>query len=202
MADMLATPADLASLLQQDVDTATATLVLEASTAAVQAACGPIPQRLIQVLGDTLTVLGTTESWLDLPQRPVTAVTSVTLDGQLLTAVTAGGSATGYRLIGNRLWRTAGWQTYCGEPSTAVIECDHGYPAGHQRLQLAKGAVLSISKAMYANPSGVASEAIDDYRVSFARAEAEAAATLDAAPFLGRSLRKQYGPRADLARLG
>ena len=46
MADMLATPEDLAALLQQDVDRATATLLIESATALVQATVG---QRIVRV---------------------------------------------------------------------------------------------------------------------------------------------------------
>ena len=135
MADQLVTPEDLASFLQQDLDLATATLLIEAATAVVQEAAGG--QRILQVAGDTATLIGTTDSKLDLPQIPVTAVTSVTLDGTALTAGSAGGVTSTYRRIGSKLWRTDGWQTYIGEPSTVVVVYTHGYPAAHQRLQRA-----------------------------------------------------------------
>lgn len=200
MADQLATPEDLASLLQQDLDASTANLVLDAATASVQAAAGN--QRILQVVGDTANLTGLTDSWLDLPQIPVTAVASVTLDGATLTAGSAGDPATTYRLRGNRLWRGYGWQTYVGEPSDVVVVNTHGYAAGSQDLQLARGATLSIAKGMYANPAGVAREQIDDYAVSYARAAGEAADLIEAAPGLRAALRRKYGRRIGLARLG
>lgn len=202
MADQLITPTELAGHLQQDLDTATATLVIEAATAAVQGACGRIPQRLILVAGDTFDLAGFTSSYLRLPQRPVVSVASVVLDGVTLTAGSPGSLTSTYRLVGDQLWRTDGWQTYVGEPSHVTGVYTHGYAPGDQRLELARGAVVAICKAMYTNPGGVASEKIDDYAVSYAKASAEAQGQLDASPFLGAALRKQYGAAADLVRLG
>lgn len=197
MADQLCTPADLASAIQQDLDASTATLWVEVGTAVVQEAAG---QRIVQVVGDTFELTGTTDSWLDLPQIPVTAVTSVTLDGGVLSAGSPGGSREAYRLKGNRLWRGCGWQTYCGEPSDVIVVCTHGYAAGAQELQLARGAVIGLAQAAYSNPAGgaVAREQIDDYAVAY---EAMAAA-LEASPYLKAALRRQYGRRAGLVRIG
>jgi hypothetical protein len=196
LADQLATLADLANALQMelaDLDSGVGTLLLECATAVVQEATGG--QRIIQVAGDTATLIGTTDSWLDLPQIPVTAVASATLDG---TALTVGIEATNFKHRGNRLWRTDGWQTYVGQPSDVVVVYTHGYAAASQDLQLARAAVLSLAKAGYANPSGVASESIDDYNVSFQAMSAQ----METAPHLKGALRRKYGRRAGLVRLG
>ncbi|HEY9411128.1 MAG TPA: hypothetical protein VIP77_16230 [Jiangellaceae bacterium] len=197
MVDQLCTPADLASALQQDLDASTATLWVEVGTAVVQEAAG---QRIVQVVGDTVELSGTTDSWLDLPQIPAAAVTSVTLDGATLLAGSPGGGGKSYRRKGNRLWRGCGWQTYCGEPSDVVVVYTHGYAAGAQELQLARGAVIGLAQAAYSNPAGgaVAREQIDDYAVAY---EAMAAA-LEASPHLKAALRRQYGRRAGLVRIG
>lgn len=200
MADQLATPEELASLLQQDLDASTANLVLNVATASVQEAAGN--QRILQVIGDTANLTGLTDSWLDLPQIPVTVVTSVTLDGEVLTAGSPGDAGSTYRLRGSRLWRGCGWQTYVGEPSDVVVVNTHGYATGSQGLELARGATLSIAKGMYANPSGVAREQIDDYAVSYAKAAGEAAELMEAAPGLRAALRRKYGRRAGLVRIG
>lgn len=192
MADQLCTPLDLAAALQQDLDASTANLWIEVATAVVQAATG---QRILEVEDDEITLLGDTQSWLDLPQRPVTEVTSVELDGETVTAGTATGT---YRRFGSRLWRDVGWAAYACEPSTVVVTYTHGYAAGAQELQLARGATIGIAKGGYTNPSGVAREAIDDYSVAY---EAVSAA-LDASPHLKAALRRQYGRRAGLVRIG
>lgn len=195
MADQLATPGDLASLVQHDVDTASATLGIEIGTAVVQAAADG--QRIVQVVGDTATVTGTTGQWLRLPQFPVTAVSSVTLDGVALTAGLPGSGALTYRLVADQLWRGCGWQTYCGEPSTVSLVYTHGYATGRQELQLGRGVALSLGRGLFENPSGVVREQIDDYAVAYAEAEA----ALAAQPSLISLLRKQYGRKAAMVRI-
>jgi hypothetical protein len=195
MADQLATPSDLASIVQHDVDTASATLAIEICTAVVQAAADG--QRIVLVTGEAATVTGTTGQWLRLPQFPVASVSSVTLDGVALTAGAPGSGGSTYRLVGDRLWRGCGWQTYCGEPSTVGFTYTHGYATGRQELQLGRGAVLSLGRGLFENPSGVVREQIDDYAVAYA----EAQAALDASPALKASLRKLYGPKARMVRI-
>lgn len=189
MADQLATPEDLAALLQMDLDLATATVVIEAATAVVQEAAGRPPQRLVLVENDEATLLGTTDSWLDLPQRPVTDVTSVTLDGGLITDHTR---------FGSRLWRSCGWAASACAPSTVQVVYSHGYPPGHQVLQLARSAVLSLARVTYANPTGQTSERLDDYAVAYAAV----AAAMEASPHLRAGIRRQYGRGAGLVRIG
>lgn len=193
MADQLATPESLASLLQMDLDASSANLVIEIATAVTQEAAGP--QRLVQVVGESITLLGTAESWLDLPERPVTAVTSVSVDGVAL----AEGVGTGmYKRFGSRLWRDIGWAARPGTPSTVDVVYTHGYPAGHQRLELARGATLSIARAPYVGTDGKIRESIDDYTYAYEACAAEMAAS----PNLRRALRRQYGQRAGLVRIG
>lgn len=215
MADMLATTGDLDSLLGLGgtIDTARATILIEMGTAVVQGAAGG--QRIVQVSGESITLLGTSDSWLDLPQIPVTTVTSVSQDG---TALTVG---TDYKVFGNRLWRQQGWQANVGwpidwtwsgwttvppstatglgqEPSSIAVVYTHGYAAGAQQLQLGRGTVLGMAASAYPNPSGVKSEKIDDYAVTYAQMEA---AVAEDTP-LGRALRRAYGRRGGLARIG
>lgn len=199
MADLLATVADLAAALGvsvADVNETAATVLLEAATAVVQEAAGG--QRILEVVGDTLLIPAPVGNWLELPQRPVTAVASVTLaDGTVLDEGTASGT---YRRIQNRLWRDIGWspESYpCYEPSEVTVVCTHGYPDGRQELQLARGSVLSLAKLPYSNPTGASSEQIDDYRVAYERASA----ALEASPYLQKSLRRQYGKRAAMVRV-
>lgn len=209
MADQLATPEDLASLLQQDLDAATATLLVECATAVAQEAAGG--QRIVQVVGDVATVMGTTEAWLPLPQLPVTAVSAVSLDGVALTV------GTDYQVFGNRLFRNYGWQNRWGQgwyqygppsqvdqgylgpqPSAVAVTYTHGYPPGHQALQLARSAVLGLAAGAYANPSGVTQERIDDYSATYEAMSARMAVTSN----LKAALRRQYGRRAGLVRIG
>jgi hypothetical protein len=205
MADLLATVADLAAALGKpvaEVDATAATVQLEAATAVVQEAAGN--QRILEVVGDLLMIPAPSGRWLELPQRPVTAVTSVTLgDGTVVAAGTASGT---YRRIQNRLWRNIGWsgRTYplwpyglCDDPSEVAVVCTHGWPAGHQQLQRARGAVLNLAKLPFSNPAGVTREQIDDYAVAYE----QASAAMDASPYLQKSLRRQYGKRAAMVRV-
>ncbi|ROT29668.1 hypothetical protein [Micromonospora sp. HM5-17] len=192
MADQLATPEDLAALLQLDWDSldpaqqASLTMLVEIGTAVVQAEAG---QRLVAVTDDSVTLLGTTDSWLDLPERPVTAVSSVAVDG------TAVGD---YRLFGARLWRSCGWAPSPLEPSTVTVAYSHGYASDAQELQLARGAVLAVVRDWAANPTAATSLRIDDYAETYSAL----AARLETTTHLRAALRRQYGRRGGLVRIG
>lgn len=226
MADQLADPADLASLLgRDDIDAYKATLLVEMSTAIVQEAAGG--QRIVQVVDDEIELQGTTEAYLNLPQIPVTAVTSVILDGVTLTA------GTDYTKVGNRLWRRTGWQSNWGQyaaqsyavgpgagveiaysynygqrdffagvseaqPSIVQIVNTHGYAPGRQELQLGRSSVLSMCSGAFSNPRGLKAEQIDDYSVTYGAL----AGQLEASPYLKAAIRKQYGRRGGLVRIG
>lgn len=192
MVDQLASAADLAAALQvavADLNSASATLLLEVATGLVQAATGG--QRLVLVEDDEVTLTGTTDSYLDLPQIPVVEVSAVELDGVALSA------GTDYRVVGNRLWRGVGWQSG-DEPSEAVVTYSHGYAAAAQELQLARSVVLSLARSGYVNPSGTTSEGVDDYRASWD----VTAARMEISSSVRAALRRRYGRRAGLVRVG
>jgi hypothetical protein len=184
VADQLVTPSELASFLQQDVDTATATLLIEMSTGKIQAACG---QRLIQATSTFVLDVpwGSWTPWLDLPQWPTQSVASVTIDGTAYTD---------WVLRSQRLWRLGGWSLSASAPSqVTVTDCVHGYPAGSRGLQLARDMCLALAAAGYGNPGGsAASEQIDDYRVTYAAAESRMQVT----PGMRDMLRSTYGAPA------
>lgn len=186
MADQLATPGDLAARLQSDLDLATATVLIEAATAVIQAVAG---QRIVEVVDDE--VILDIDQWhsglyLDLPERPVTDVTTV-----LIGATSVSDWVPVHRR--GRVWRADGWRStltaYPSQPSTATVTYTHGYPAGHQRLQLGRGTVLALSAPLYPNPTSATSIKIDDY------AEAYEAMTvrMEGSPSLQKLLRRQYG---------
>lgn len=186
MADMLASPSELAAFLQSDVDTASATLALELATGLVQAACG---QRLVQVTETvTLDVDQLDDGpWLPLPEGPVTAVGPVLVGAAAVTDYAA-------QLRRGRLYRASGWRgatllSSWSAPSTVTVTYTHGFPAGDQRLQLARSAVLAFAAVAYGNPAGAVSEQIDDYAVRYEAA----AARLEASPVLAAALRHRYG---------
>jgi hypothetical protein len=188
VADQLATALDLASALQHDVDTASAVLALEACTAVIQVACGG--RRIVRVVDDSEEVWGGTDRVLRLKNAPIVTVTSVTYNGSALTQGTASGT---WRRAKYGIWRDLGWTEVCSEPLPTTVVYTHGYLAGTQDIQLARGACWGLARGLFENPSGVViREQIDDYSVAYA----EAQAALDAKPSLKALLRKQYGPKA------
>jgi hypothetical protein len=193
MADQLATPEDLASALQRDLDLASAVLALEASTAVVQAAAGG--QRILLVTDDLEETWGDSDQELRLKQRPIVSVASVTYKGALLAQGTASGT---WRRSPNGIWRDCGWSgdDWCA-PSPVGVVYSHGYAQGRQELQLGRGVVIQLSKGLFDNPTGIAREQLDDYAIAYA----EASAALDASPHLRALLRRQYGSRARLVKI-
>jgi hypothetical protein len=174
-----------------DLDPDVAGMLIEAATAVVQAAAGG--QRILEVVDDEVTLYGDHASRLDLPQRPVTAVTSVTHDGTLLTQGTAHGT---WRRAPNAVWRSCGWGSNCGPVPTTVVYT-HGYPEGHQKLVLARTAVLGLAKGVAGNPTGMTRMTIDDYSEAYDRAQA----ALEASTSLTAALRRQYGRPAGSVRV-
>ncbi len=194
-ADLLADPADLAAILQVDtIDTYTATMLVEIGTAVVQAETG---QRIVQVIDDVMELdLDEYDEgpYLVLPERPVTDVSAVLVGATAVTDWTL-------QKRRSRLWRAMGWRStlvyYPDQPSTVTVTCTHGYPAGHQKLQLARGAVLSMISGLYDNPGGASSIKIDDYAATYAAMERQLAAS----PNLVRLLQRQYGKPVGSIRL-
>jgi hypothetical protein len=180
MADQLATDTDLAALLQRDVDTASAVLALEVCTAVVQAEAG---QRIVRVVDDHVTLFGTTDQVLRLPEHPVVSVTSVTYNGQLL-------DPSGWRRATSGLWRADGWAERVAEPCQVDVVYTHGLASDDQKLQYGRAQALALARGLFTNPDGVEREEIDDYTVAYAEAEA----ALAALPEVGERLRKLYGP--------
>lgn len=181
MADQLCTPADLASRLQQDLDTATATLLVECATAVIQECTG---QRIVD-LTDTAVIdidPWTNDYYLDLPQFPVRSVSAVVLDGNTITD---------WILRSQRLWRVNGWMMTTF-PSQVKVTYAHGYLAGSQYLQLARNAALSLATGAYVNPDAATSVKIDDYATAYE----SMAGRMEASPYLREALKNAYGQSA------
>ena len=197
MTDRLAAPADLGTLLGvPDLDPALAALLVEIATSIVQSATGRPPQRILAVADEEITLTGTTDSWLQLPQLPVTVVASVALDGVTLSSGVAGSGPSTWRLRGSRLWRGSGWQTYVGEPSEVTVVYSHGYATGHQGLELARSAVLGLCRAVPANREGLSQLRVDDFSATYDAM----AARMEASPALQRALQWTYGHAAGAIR--
>lgn len=192
MADMLITLEELASYLQEDVDTATATLAIEIATGLVQAATS---QRLVQVVDDQAVIYldqFDTNHYLELPEAPVTAVTAVAVGATPVTDWTAD-------LSRGRLYRLWGWRARyvypVWAPTTVTVTYTHGYPPGDRNLELARAVTLVAAAAAYSNPGAAVREQIDDYAVQYA-----AIVSAELAPPVMAALRRKYGrgPRSAL----
>jgi len=146
---MYATPADLASYLKQDVDTSTATLVLQiASELFAQAA-----HTRFEATTVTYQTQGSDGNLLTLPFRPIISVAAVRIGGVAVTD---------YTRIGQIMYRVNRWG---GWPVFQLVEVDltHGYTAPGDDV---KGAVLETSATAYQSPDpSTVSESIDDYSV-------------------------------------
>lgn len=184
-----ALPAELATWLgDPDLDATAATMFLAAATATVVSETG---QDFHYVAGDVVTLIGDDDRWLLLPQRPVVAVSAVSVDGTAQTAAS-------WTLAGSRLWRHCGWGSAYGglsvangtwsggcAPTAVTVTYDHGYvtiPAD------VKAATLAVAADMASNPAGLLSESIDDY--TWRRSDTAAGA---AAGLLLATVVKRYG---------
>lgn len=160
MPDMLATPAQLASAMQQDLDLASAELALQGATAEVQDATG---QRLVRVTDDTVTLPAVSgRSLLTLPQQPVVSVSSVTAYGSPVTD---------WELVDGQLERLAGWFGLPGATSAWVsrvtVVYTHGFAVIPQKLV---EVTLRLAAERYSVTSGrsVVSVQIDDFAERYA----------------------------------
>lgn len=153
MADMLATPTELAGKLQADLDTYSATQALEQATGSIQDLLG---QKVLQVLNDTVTFDGG-ERVLWLPQRPVTAVGAVsTLDRWGTVYVPILG--TDYRIRSNN--KRLIWSGYgnCW-PEEVTVTYSHGYTIDAVPPAI-KRECLAIAADLYNNPERLKSETV------------------------------------------
>ncbi|SCL21696.1 hypothetical protein [Micromonospora inyonensis] len=149
---MYATPEELASYLQQDLDEPAATLALTLASGdfarAADAAFSPTTA--------TWTVQGGPGTNIEIPYRPVTEISQVRLNGNVIT---------GWTLRHNALWRSAGFGTwYAFPPDVVEVDLTYGYTTVPDDV---KKAVLEIAAGMYEHPGDAASESIDDYTVRY-----------------------------------
>lgn len=151
---LYATAEELASIVQEDVDTATATLVLQTASAMFSRAA----DTWWTATAATYQARGTGSMCLELPFRPVTAVSQVRVNTVVVT---------GWTLVKNVLYTTAGFGTWGAFPPDKVeVDLTHGYTSVPDDV---KAAVLETAAQAYVVPVGaVISESIDDYAVRYA----------------------------------
>jgi hypothetical protein len=152
-----AIPADLATYLQREAfaagaETTSAQLALDVATSVVIARTG---QTFTAVTGDVVTLDTHGDEDVFLPQRPVTAVTSVVTRDRGSTVTTARTLNTDYEVRGDRLR----WVGIGAWPYEVTVTYDHGYTTIPDDV---KGATLAVAAEIHTNPEGLARSAIDD----------------------------------------
>ena len=190
MADMLVDPDDLVAYLDGAVDGVEAARLARLATSIVQDAAG---QRLVAVADDAVTLMGTTESWLALPERPVTDVAGVSVDGE---------EVTDYKRFGARLWREQGWSGSVYEPSEVAVVYSHGYAADDPELEYARTVAMGTAQLLAENPTAATGFSIDDYREQYSQSSEGASSMLIVPRRVQQQLRRHYGARAGLVRVG
>lgn len=151
---LYATPSELASYLQKDLDTASASLVLTVVS-------GRFTREAEWAFTATNVTWSTTDAGgcteLEPPYRPITAVSAVRVNGVAVT---------GWVLRAGVLYRTAGFGYRYGYPPDLVeVDLTHGDTSVPDDV---KGAVLETAAQAYDVPvSALASESIDDYAVRY-----------------------------------
>lgn len=166
----LATGSDLAAFLQRDIDQATAVLALRLASGTVRRFTR---QTLSLVVDDTIVRIPQHAAKLVLPQRPVVAVTAVTVLGE---------PSTDWVLEGDALVRECGW------PNGATITYTHGYADIPDDIQ---GIVLGLAASTMTNPGGLRSQSIDDYSETYATETLGAGKLTDADKDILRNYRRR-----------
>lgn len=186
----LALPSDVAPMLGRDLTAAElgyATSLIAMGTALVRSYTR---QQISAVAGDVITLAGNWGQSIVLPQRPVTAITSITVNGSTLNPASYKWDRHGnvYQLTGSalpdssgtltgavsQLWGPAGssFTSYAGGPSwsgpmaTIVVTYDHGYAV--TPLEVTNEIVGMVALRM-ATGVGVDKETIGTYSVSYVR---------------------------------
>lgn len=159
MSVQYATASELASYLQQDVDTSTATLTLQICSQLFSARANTA----FTPVAVTYQVEGFGARQLRLPYRPIISISAV----RVITAAGVTTTVTDYTRIKSVLYRLTGLGSP-GQFPPDLIEVDltHGYATVPDDV---KGAVLESAGAAYSSPDvTVKSESIDDYTISSA----------------------------------
>lgn len=184
---------ELASLLQRDIDTATATLARDLATGLVVDVTGVLEQATVTV---TLPI-DADEGLIHLPSRVVTAVSTVEISGTAL----AGSGWVWEKPYPRVRLLTCTWlsNTTAAIWPTADVTATLGYATG-KVPKVAKAVAMSVASRIYDNPTGLRAEQIDDYSATRAGADDDLAGiTLTAAEL---NALERLAPTAYVTRAG
>lgn len=168
-----ATEAELEAYTGTSIDSTRATLLLDLATGAIRAYTG---QTLSQVSGDVVTLPGTFDNALVLPERPVTAVTTVVVNDLTLAVngdyvwpgsdVLLRGSRIATPVVNGPDWLLGGFGDWGGPSAEVVVTYTHGFATIPSDI---KGVCLALAARSLTSPDGVNSETVGSYSVSYSR---------------------------------
>jgi hypothetical protein len=188
----LASRSDLSARGVEPDDDSVADVFLEVASAVVRkAAQSPI----VQTTSTVDVWAQDSDRYLELPGKPVTAVSEVVLDGDTL-------AATDYRLIHGRLWRQCGWGCD-SDPKKVTVTMTHGYLAAPEWVvQLVCDLAIAGMKAA---PGGardprVFVESLGPYSVTWSQlgAASQVATAMELPSATKLALRRAFGGSASL----
>ena len=168
-----ATEAELEAYTGVAVATDRATLLLDTATAAIQA----YTRQTLSQASTTVVLPGTMSERLVLPERPVTAVTAVSIGDTALTADTdyvwdgastliRGSRVDGVLSVNGPDWLVNGWGDWGGPGAQVEITYTHGFATIPNDI---KGVCLALAARSLQSPDGVNSESVGTYSVSYSR---------------------------------
>ncbi len=167
------TEADLEAYTGTSVATDRATILLDTATAAIQAYCN---QSFTQAT-TTVVLPGTFDSRLELPERPVTAITTVKIGDTTLTAdsdyvwdgghmLYRGTKVDGVLSVNGPDYLINGWGDWGGPGAQVTVTYTHGFAVIPNDI---KGVCLALAARSLTSPDGVNSESVGSYSVSYSR---------------------------------
>ncbi len=151
---LFATHEDLAALIgrtltQEEQDRGTALLRIASSIVQTEA-----KQHIAYVADDVLERRGSRESAILLPERPVIAIASVTIDGDTI-------NADDYTIDGHEVTLVGGWGDSC---AALTITYTHGWADIPEAI---KSVVLSAVMRVWSNPGGIVSQTLGAASTTF-----------------------------------
>jgi len=192
-----ATETELEAYTGATIATDRATILLDMATGAIQAYTN---QTLTFEAGDSITLPGNFGHVLTLPERPVTAVTSVTLGDTLLVADTdyvwdgkadllRGTKVDGVLTVNGPDWLVNDWGDWGGPGAVVTIIYSHGFATIPNDI---KGVCLALAARSLSSPDGVNSESVGSYSVSYSRTGGAVSLLTEEKALLDRYRRKVF----------
>lgn len=168
-----ATEAELEAYTGTSVASDRAAILLDMASGAIRAHTN----QTITYGTTTAVMPGTFDSKLELPERPVTAVTSVTIGATALTAdsdyvwdgqhtLHRGSKVDGVLSVNGPDYLINGWGDWGGPGAQVTVVYSHGFQSIPNDI---KGVCLALAARTLGSPDGVNSESVGSYSVSYSR---------------------------------